>query len=142
MWLMDWFKNRKESPPIREERLRILAVSLSLDDRFLLQRLGKQRNWEVLFTHSPRHAFGMVSQSHFEVILCDRNQYGYPWREVMDRLAQGSPRSDILLVSPMRDDFLWRDVLQHGGYDCLIRPLREDAILQMIGTTVFSLKTS
>lgn len=141
MWLIDWFKNRKESPPIGEERLRILAVSLSFDDRFLLQRLGKQRNWEVLFTHSPRHAFNLASRSHFEVILCDRNQYGYPWREVMDRLAQGSPRSDILLVSPTRDDYLWRDVLQHGGYDCLTHPLREEAVLQMIDTTVFSLKT-
>jgi len=60
----------------------------------------------------------------------------------MDRLARDSPRSDILLVSPKRDDYVWRDVLQHGGYDCLLRPLREDAVLQMIGATVFSLKTS
>jgi len=67
VWLMDWFKNRKGSPAIREERLRILAVSLSLDDRFLVQRLGKRRNWEVLSTHSPRHAFSLASRSHFDV---------------------------------------------------------------------------
>jgi DNA-binding NarL/FixJ family response regulator len=140
VWLPNWLKKRKETPPICEERLRILALSVSLDDRFLLERLRKQHDWEVLFTHSPRHAFSLVSQSHFEVILCDRNQYGYPWREVIDRLAEISPRSFILLVSPVSDDYLWREVLQRGGYDVLGCPLREKAVLQLIDAAVFSLK--
>jgi FixJ family two-component response regulator len=54
------------------------------------------------------------------------------WREVMDRLATGSPRSCILLVSPVSDDALWRSVLQHGGYDVLLRPLRENSPLHAI----------
>lgn len=140
MWLPKWFKKRTEKPAVREERLRILALSVSLDDRFLLERLGKQHEWEVQFTHSPRDAFSLVSRSHFEVILCDRNQYGYPWREVIDRLAEVSPRSFILLVSPMSDDYLWQEVLQRGGYDVLACPLREKAVLQVIDAAVFSLR--
>jgi DNA-binding NarL/FixJ family response regulator len=105
---------------------------MSLDDRILLQRLGKQHNWELCFTYSPREAFGLASQSYFELILCDRNQPGYPWREAMDRLAECSPRSCILLVSPVRDDALWRNVLQQGGYDVLIRPLREESALHAV----------
>ena len=132
MWPSNWFKRRKEVPSTPEQRLRILALSMSSDDSVLLMCLAQQYEWDLRLTQSPRDAFHLASQSHFEVILCDRNQPGYPWREVMDRLAECSPRSCILLVSPVSGDDLWRSVLQHGGYDVLLRPLRENAALHAI----------
>lgn len=134
MWLSDWFKRRNTPAP--EERVGILALSIPLEDRFLLERLGRQHNWALRFADSPRDGFRMAAQSYFELILCDRYQSGYPWREVMDRLAASSPRSCVLLVSPMKDDHLWSDVLQQGGYDILLRPLREKAVLQSIDAAV------
>lgn len=132
MWLSSWFKKRPDAPPAPDGRLRILAVSISIDDRLLLGQLAEQHNWDLRFTQSPRDAFTLADQSHFEIILCDHNQPGYPWREVMDRLAASSPRSCILLVSPRGDDRLWRSVLQHGGYDVLLRPLCEHTALHAI----------
>jgi CheY-like chemotaxis protein len=132
VWLRDWFKKRNQEHPIRERRLKILALSIFLQDRILLERLGRQYNWELHFTNSPPEAFDWVSQSQFEIILCDRNQPGYPWREVVDRLAKSSPRSCILLISPVNDDYLWSDVLQWGGYDVLRRPLRAEAVLHLV----------
>jgi DNA-binding response OmpR family regulator len=101
---------------------------MPLSDLFLLERLGKQHAWELRFTTSPGEGIRLVSQSHFELILCDCNQPGYPWREVIDRLAASSPRSRILLVSPVSDDYLRRDVLHQGGCDILVRPLREESL--------------
>lgn len=132
MWLSSWFKKQEEVPSTLEPRLRILALSISIDDCVSLRWLAEQHNWELRLTQSPRDAFHLASQSHFEIILCDRNQPGYPWREVMDRLAECSPRSCILLVSPLSGDDLWRSVLQHGGYDVLLRPLRKNAALHAI----------
>lgn len=132
MWLRDWFKKRNQEHPIRGGRLKILALSVFLQDRILLERLGKQYNWELRFTNSPPEAFKWVLQNQFEIILCDRNQPGYPWREVMDCLAKSSPRSCILLISPVNDDDLWSDVLQWGGYDVLRRPLRAEAVLHLV----------
>ena len=132
MWLSSWFKKQEEVPSTLEPRLRILALSISIDDCVSLRWLAEQHNWELRLTQSPRDAFHLASQSHFEIILCDRNQPGYPWREVMDRLAACSPRSCILLVSPVSDDDLWRSVLQHGGYDVLLRPLRKNSTLHVI----------
>lgn len=136
MWLSDWFKKRGEPRRGLEGRVKILVVSMSLDDRWLLEHLGKRHGWELRFTSSPREGFNLAAHSHFDLILCDRSQYGYPWREVMERLAASSPRSCILLVSPVNDDYLWSDVLQQGGYDVLIRPLREKAVLHSIDAAV------
>src|SRR5579862_9816076 len=80
-----------------ERGLRILVLAISLGDRLVLEHLGRQHNWELKFTDSPREGFALASRSHFGLILCDRNQNGYPWREVMDLLATCSPRSCILL---------------------------------------------
>ncbi len=132
MWLSDWFKRQKEAPSTTEHRLRILALSMPSDDRVSLMCLAQQHKWDLRLTQSPRDAFHLASQSHFEIILCDRNQPGFPWREVMDRLTECSPRSCILLVSPVSGDDLWRSVLQHGGYDVLLRPLRKNAALRAI----------
>jgi two-component system response regulator HydG len=132
MWLSDWFRKRNEEKPVPQDRLKILILSMSLDDRLLLEQLAKHHHWSLRFTHSPQEGFNLTSQNHFEVVLCDRNQNGYPWREVIDRLAAISPQSCILLVSPLKEEYLWRDVLQQGGYDVLIRPLCEAAVLRAI----------
>lgn len=136
MWLSEWFRKRNASRLAPEGRVRILALSMPLEDRFLLERLGKQHGWELRFTSAPREGFALAARDHFDLILCDRTQDGYPWREVMERLAASSPRSCILLVSPVNDDYLWGDVLQQGGYDVLIRPFREKAVLQSIDAAV------
>jgi CheY-like chemotaxis protein len=136
MRLSEWLKRRNTvlsaSAP---KRLKILAVSICLDDIFLLEYLGDQHGWELKFTASPQEAFRLAS-SDFDLILCNRNQPGYPWREVMDRLAATSPRSCILLVSPINDDYLWWDVLHHRGFDVLIRPLREEIVLRAVDTAL------
>jgi DNA-binding response OmpR family regulator len=134
--LPDWFKRWNAPAPITEVRVSILALSIPLEDRFFLERLGELNNWALRFADSPREGFRMAAQSYFQLILCDRHQPGHPWREVMDRLAASSPRSCILLVSPMSDDYLWSDVLQQGGYDVLVRPLREKAVLHSIDAAV------
>ena len=132
MWPVNWFKKRGEEPSPPEEQLRILAVAMSIDDRVSLRWVGDDHNWKIRFTQSPREAFALASQRYFEVILCDRTQPGYPWREVMYRLARCSPQSCILLISPASDDDLWQSVLEHGGYDVLIRPLKQNTTVRTI----------
>jgi CheY-like chemotaxis protein len=137
LWLSAWLKKRNNAQPVPSaKRLRILAVSISLEDIFLLEYLGDRHGWELKFARSPREAFRLASNSDFDLILCDRNQPGYPWREVMDRLAANSPRSCILLVSPTNDDYLWWAVLHHRGFDVLIHPLREEIVLRVIDIAV------
>jgi CheY-like chemotaxis protein len=118
------------------KRLRILAVSISLDDNFLLEYLGNQQEGETKFAGPPQEAFKLASYGGFDLILCDRNQPGHPWREVMDRLAATCPRSCILLVSPTNDDYLWWGVLHHRGFDVLIRSLREQIVLRAVDTAI------
>jgi DNA-binding NtrC family response regulator len=111
-------------------------VSISLHDTFLLETLAERHGWELTFARLPREAFHLASNAGFDVILCDRDQPGYPWREVMDRLADRSPNSCILLISPTVNDYLWWEVLHHRGFDVLTHPLHEDGVLRAINTVL------
>jgi hypothetical protein len=66
VWLVDWFKNRDEEPAPPEEQLSILAVAMSIDDRVSLGWIAHEHHWRVRFTQSPREAFALASQYHFE----------------------------------------------------------------------------
>lgn len=138
MGFMDWFRQigqaGKEAGAVKPEPLQILAVSVWLTDRVILEPLCRREGWEVRFTNSPREGFRLARERRFDVILCDSNQPGFPWREVMERLAENSRGSRIILVSPANDDFLWRDVFQQGGYGVLTRPMREADVLHAIST--------
>jgi CheY-like chemotaxis protein len=137
LWLSEWLKKMHNAQSVPSaKRLRILAVSISLEDIFLLEYLGDQHGWELKCTRSPQEAFRLASESDFDLILCDRNQPGYPWREVMECLADSSPRSCIFLVSPTNDDYLWWAVLNHRSFDVLVHPLREEIVLRVIDTAV------
>lgn len=125
MQLPRWLKKDppQAAPP---ERMRMLAVSVSDPDRAVLSVLADKHGWDLRISN------GVETRGDFEVILCDRDQPGRPWREVLDSLVAGFPGSCVLLVSPVNDDYLWREVVQHGGYDVLTRPLREQAVLHAI----------
>ena len=133
MRLFEWLSRWGKALP-KKNRLKILVLSAPLDDRFVLEDLGKERGWELSFASSPQEGFCLVSEHHFELILCESDQPGYPWREVMDRLSASSPRSCILLVSSVTGEYLWADILQHGGYGVLPRPLRKQSALRTLDT--------
>jgi two-component system response regulator HydG len=134
MWFLKWFKQQTPASAqgAPEASLQVLAVSVWLNDRLVLEQLGRREGWTLRFTNSPADAFRLVQEKHYDVVLCDRNQPGFPWREVMERLADHSPHSRILLLAPVTDDYLWRDVVQQGGYGVLTRPLHESDALHTI----------
>jgi len=135
LFFSKWFRGRGNRQPGPEEPpLYIRGVCVGLEDRFLLERLAPENKWKLRFANSPREGFSLAAKQCFDVILCDRNQPGYPWREVLDEFSQTAPRSCILLLSPANDDYLWGEVVQHGGHDIVRRPLREQSALRAIET--------
>jgi DNA-binding NtrC family response regulator len=131
MILERWLKKRHLAAS-GSERLRVLAVAIPGADRSLLTHIGKEHGWGLCFCPTLEEALRVLPDGDFTVILFDRDQPGLPWREVLAHLVARSPGTSILLVSPVNDDFLWREVVQRGGYDVLARPLRSDSVLHAI----------
>jgi DNA-binding NtrC family response regulator len=130
MGLRHWFSRRPE-PAARPAALRILMLSRSAEDRAVLSRAAQEQGWSFCCADSiEENAF----RDGFEIILCDRDHDSHPWREVLDQILGQCPDAYVILLSPVYDGYLWREVVEHGGYDVLPTPLTEKSVVHAINS--------
>jgi DNA-binding NtrC family response regulator len=107
---------------------RVLAITVSIEDQIFYRKLRVRGEWNVALTQSVPEALRMLANEVFPIVLCDRDLPGRDWREVMAQIVESSPRVCFLLTSRVSDEYLWREVAMHGGYDVIARPLEETAV--------------
>lgn len=122
-WISRFFaRERRRSAALSE--ISILCVLNQRHDESLIRETCREHGWIVSFAPSLDHAQRLLSRFSFPIILLDRELAGGEWREAMARLAEPSGALCILLVPKIFDDHLWNEVVRHGGYDILPKPLR------------------
>jgi DNA-binding NtrC family response regulator len=109
----------------------ILAITAIADDATFYENLALPDGWRTVVAGSVPDALALLAKP-FPIVICDRDVAGSAWREVLDQIAKASPDSCLLLASRVSDEYLWREVVMHGGYDILSRPLEEAAVLQSL----------
>jgi len=110
----------------------IVGIMLDEEDRRLLTGLGSRNQWKLCFANSIDEAQALSRSLQAAAILCDRDAAGGNWGSVVERFASSSHRPCVLLVSRVVDDYLWNEVVRHGGYDVLSKPLREQDLVRSI----------
>ena len=63
MGLLEWFRQghaQKDAGAAKPEPIKILAVSVWLTDRVVLEPMCRREGWDVRFTNSPREAFRLA----------------------------------------------------------------------------------
>jgi CheY-like chemotaxis protein len=83
-------------------------------------------------TQSVPEALRLLTTQSFPIVLCDRDLPGWDWRELLARIVESSPRSCFLLTSRVSDEYLWREVVMHGGYDVVAKPLEDAVVMQVL----------
>jgi DNA-binding NtrC family response regulator len=107
---------------------RVLAITGSIRDQIFYDNLRARGEWDMVITHSVPQALRLLTGEAFPIVLCDRDLPGWDWREVMARIIETSPRTCFLLTSRVSDEYLWREVAMHGGYDVVAMPLEEGTV--------------
>jgi DNA-binding NtrC family response regulator len=82
----------------------------------------------LVLTQSVPEALHLLASAVFPIVLCDRDLPGRDWREVMAQIVESAPRVCFLLTSRVSDEYLWREVAMHGGYDVIAKPLEETTV--------------
>jgi DNA-binding NtrC family response regulator len=123
--------------PRGEERaatthITVIGLAFTDEDRRLLSSVCRARQWNVLFADSCDKARAALDQHRAAVILCDRDLPGGEWRDAVQALASFPYRACVLLISRVVDDYLWNEVVQRGGYDVLLKPLREEDVVREV----------
>ena len=121
---MDWVRGETG-------KIHVLAVTPDAKERAALAKIAHQEAWDARFAQDTHGALEILRHLESPVIICDR-ELTPDWREAIRFFGTHSPRSRVILTSPGTDDRLWLDVIEHGGYDVLTRPLHETRVVQAV----------
>ncbi len=102
---------------------RVLVISAFDHDQKFFAGLHNAGTWDITLSGNVDRATELLSDHSFSIIVYDRDLPGWEWREVLTRLRTWAPQTAVVLMSRVIDNFLWKEVLSHGGYDLLPKPL-------------------
>ena len=123
---------RQDQPAEPSSAIPVVALIIGGRDRALLTNIAIPRGIDVRFTDSCSEAWTIANQMEAPVILCDRDLPGAEWRDVMQILASAPQRPSVILMSRVANDHLWQEVIRHGGYAVLSKPLREEDVVRSV----------
>jgi DNA-binding NtrC family response regulator len=118
--------------PQRADAPRVLAITTLPWDEIFYKKLRATGDWDFIVVRSVHEALSLLTTQQFSIVVCDRDLPGSDWRDVLAKIVESSPRSCFLLASRVSDEYLWREVVAHGGYDVVVKPLEEDVVVQTL----------
>jgi FixJ family two-component response regulator len=123
--LTDIFRKRKTVIPA-------IVALLEEPDCAAVRELSVLSKWDVSFAATFADAQALIGQADAHILFLDRDLAGTNWREAMSAFASSSRRICIVLVSRVSDASLWSEVIRHGGYEVLSKPLRQSDVLRVV----------
>jgi DNA-binding response OmpR family regulator len=125
-------EHRNERRQVDEnDRIAILAVLIDRQDTDL-QRVIAHTRWQMKVVHSVAEAVDAISTLPIAVVLCDRELDDGDWLDVVRATDNVNPQPPTIVLSDRKDDHLWAEVLNRGGYDLLLRPLNAREVYSLV----------
>jgi CheY-like chemotaxis protein len=115
-----------------ETSIRILSVTNDSRERDQLKSLADFYGWNTVFARDYIIAASILRTEPFPIVICDRDNLNTDWRHAFETLLRPDKFKCLILCSTVDDDYLWQDVIHHGGYDVIRKPIDEDQAVRAI----------
>jgi DNA-binding NtrC family response regulator len=113
-------------------QVRVLAVTPTAGDWQCLLDIADRCGWLLFWADSCDNALTVLSNHRIPIVICDRDLPGEDWRAVLKRICAVSQPVCILLASSVSDEYLWREVTQHHGFDVLPKPFQPERLIRTV----------
>lgn len=92
----------------------------------------RPKGWSLTITETLEEALTAIRATPTVVVILDRDLAGPDWRPSLRRLASEANCPSVILASQVVDDYLLEEVIQHGGYDVIAKPFREQEVTHTV----------
>lgn len=72
------------------------------------------------------------AQAPVQVVVTDAVLDDGDWRQVLEIVAHGRRKIEVVVCSRLGDPKLWLDVLEEGGYDVLVEPFEHEEVRRIV----------
>jgi FixJ family two-component response regulator len=113
-------------------KISLLMITSRPEDEAELKELLHGTPWELEALPQIEYAAAALKAAEVPLLLFDGATAGPQWREKMKALATSRRNACVILLSNVSDQYLWEEVVQHGGFDLLTRPFRKEQVLSTL----------
>lgn len=114
------------------ESVKLVAITEKSDDSVALRQIASDYRWRILIVGSSDAAITALNEQPTPLVICDRELASEDWREVLAKIAALPQAVCVLLASRVVDDYLWRQVIRHHGYDVISKPFRPEELRRAV----------
>ncbi len=109
------------------------------DEDVVLQSCRKIFNYEgfsVVTTNSPAEGLKLISNSFFDVILCDWKMPGFDGMDVVEEISNRSPDAAVVMISGYPTVGRATEALKRGAMDYVSKPFTPEEIVETVKKAV------
>ncbi|MBW2039456.1 MAG: formate/nitrite transporter family protein [Deltaproteobacteria bacterium] len=113
---------------------------LIIDDEEIVlescRRIFSDEGFQVVCTTSPQEGLRLVSDSSFDVILCDWKMPGFDGMDVVEELDRRSPDSVVVMISGYPTVGRATEAMKRGAMDYVAKPFTPEEIVEAVKKAV------
>jgi|SRR5579872_4922044 len=114
------------------EPVKLVAITQNPDDAETLRQIASNCGWRISIVESSSAAIASLNDQPTPLVICDSDLSGEAWRDVLAKIAALPQAVCILLASRVVDDYLWRQVIRHHGYDIVPKPFQAEGLRRAV----------
>lgn len=107
---------------------------LIIDDDAVICEIAEamlsESGWSAAHAYTPQEALNATAGESWPVVLCDVHLPGDSG-ELLKKLRQGSPHTQIVMITGDPTVTSMRQALREGVYDYLLKPLRREELIRV-----------
>jgi len=113
-------------------KISLLMITSRPEDGEELKELLQDTPWELEALPQIEDVAAALKAAAVPMLLFDSDAAGPHWREEMRALIKSRRNACVILLTNVSDQYLWEEVVQHGGFDLLTRPFRREQVLSTL----------
>jgi DNA-binding NtrC family response regulator len=112
--------------------VKLVAIDQDPADAEALRQIAASYGWRISIVSSSDAAIALLEEQPTPLVICDRDITGEAWRDVLAKIAALPQAVCVLLASGVVDDYLFRQVIRHHGYDVVAKPFQPEALCRAV----------
>jgi DNA-binding NtrC family response regulator len=114
------------------QKIPVLIVTSRTEDVAELRSILEGTPWDLNDASHLEDPSAAIKGAAPPILLFDRNTAGGTWQVTMKRFIKSRRGVCAVLLSNVGDQYLWDEVVQHGGFDLLTRPFKKEQVLSTL----------
>src|ERR1044072_5178164 len=111
---------------------KVLVIDDDRDMCLLLKKFLERNHFEVIDFTSGKKALNWYEENSPDIVLCDLRLEDISGLEILQKMKASNPALPFLIITGYSDVRSAVEIMRHGAYDYITKPLFPDEILVTI----------